>query len=218
MALKNFYPEKPVLPYQRTKVEMPAVVVEMKTRNVPAPVLHSAYIMFRNESANGSKGINNNPIGIQADAKRWPKQFDDLIAGTVYMNENGTGKPRIFLALNRWEDSITILLNRVQDRGLFVGGFESLVTKKNVLDQISLKDAYQRNYIVWPKSGQRWKGRLLTANYKPTPVDEKEALQGVNLAVAYYRSWAKGDAAAWPTPQEAQNLLSMYRQALTIFQ
>ncbi|WP_343744097.1 hypothetical protein [Chitinophaga sp.] len=158
-----------------------------------------------------------NLVGLQADSKRWPAIFDPLITGVVYLGENGTGDPRIFLALGKWEDSITILLNRVQDRQLYVGGFESVITKKPVGGQITLKDAYAKGYIFWPKKGQKWQGKTLPADYFPSAHDEQDALGGVNLAIAYFRSWKKGNSTAWPSQDEGRNFLSMYRQAVSIF-
>lgn len=71
--MKNLYPELPEIPYQRTSVAMPLVVAFAKTMVEKYSQLYVriAYAIFRNESANGIKGVNNNYAGIQADNARW---------------------------------------------------------------------------------------------------------------------------------------------------
>lgn len=121
--MKNYYEEdKPVLRYRPTRVEMGLVVSYLKSLPIPAEVKRASYIVFRLESANGAKGLNNNYVGAQADAGRWDKKFDDEIEGTVYKAENGTGKMRIFLAFYSYEGSIDFLTDRLAARGLYVSG------------------------------------------------------------------------------------------------
>jgi len=66
--MTNYYPGKPVLKYQKTSVEMGAVIPYLQSLNVPFEVKIMTYIIFRNESGNGSSGINNNYGGFQADS------------------------------------------------------------------------------------------------------------------------------------------------------
>lgn len=151
MSVKNYYPEKPVLSYRKTTVEMGAVVTYLQSLQVPLEVKRAAYIMFRFEGANGRAGINENYIGAQADSGRWPPQFDNRIAGTVVRNENGTGKQRIFLAFSSWRDSIDFLVERVQARGLYIGGYAHLVAKMDIKYPEELCLAYKRDWVTGNK-------------------------------------------------------------------
>jgi hypothetical protein len=211
--MKNSYPEKPEVKYQKTTVEMGLVVAYLQSLQVPSEVKRAAYVMFRNESGNGSKGLNNNYAGVQADSGRWPSKWDESIVGTFAKAENGSGIVRLFVAFRSWQDNINFLVDRVEDRGIYVGGFERLITKKNVTDQIDLKTAYKRGYIVWPIKED--------VPYKPTMNEEQNALKAVCLGLAYMRSWAKGLGGYFPLTEievtALLNFTSMYRQATKIF-
>lgn len=150
--MKNAYEDKPVLQYRRTQVEMGAVVGHLQSLQAPSEVKRAAYIMFRYESANGRSGINENYVGAQADSGRWPAKFDDKIIGTVVKNENGTGKQRIFLAFSSWRDSVDFLVERVENRGLYVGGYARLVAKMNVTTPEELCKAYKRDWVTGRKT------------------------------------------------------------------
>jgi hypothetical protein len=65
-----------MLPYKKTTVSMTAVNPYIASLHVPAEVKRAAYIIFRIESANGSKGVNSNFVGAQADSGRWQKELD----------------------------------------------------------------------------------------------------------------------------------------------
>ena len=147
----NAYPEKPVVQYRETKIEMGAVVKYLQDLPAPTEVKRSAYIMFRFESANGSKGINENYVGAQADSGRWPSRFDNKIIGTVVKNENGTGRERIFVAFSSYTDSLDFLVDRVEDRGLFVGGYARLVAKMKISNPEQLCLAYKRDWVTGNK-------------------------------------------------------------------
>ncbi|SEV89063.1 hypothetical protein SAMN05428988_0172 [Chitinophaga sp. YR573] len=157
--MKNSYPEKPEVKYQKTTVEMGAVVGYMQSLLVPAEIKKSAYIIFRNESANGSKGLNNNYGGVQADSGRWPAKWDNDIVGTVAKTENGTGKVRLFVAFHGWQDSINFLIERVQDRGLYLGGYARLIAKMRISTATDLAIAYKRDWVKGLKA------------YKPTETE-----------------------------------------------
>lgn len=120
--MKNYYSEKPIVLYKRTKVSMAEVIQEIQKTNFPVEVKRAAYMVFRKESANGQSGVNFNFSGLQADAGKWPQEYDRLISGVVQKVENGTGKLRLFLAFNNLADSLYMLMDRLQARGLFVGG------------------------------------------------------------------------------------------------
>lgn len=146
--MKNAYPEKPVFAYMRTKVTMPEVVLYLQSLKVAKAVKIAAYVMFRMESANGTRGINNNYAGIQADGSRWPAKWDKAIQATVVLNENQTGKQRRFVAFQSWTDSVDMLIDRVVSRGLHVGGTTRLIIKTTVKDQAEWIVAYYREWVT----------------------------------------------------------------------
>ncbi len=146
--MKNAYPEKPVLKYMRTSVEMALIIGHLRALDVPVEVKRAAYIYFRIESANGKSGVNNNYAGIQADGARWPSEFDIKIAGTVVKAENGTGKSRIFIAFNSWQDSIDFTVRNTQRRGMFVGGNTTKFGPIHVYNAADLCMAYKREWVT----------------------------------------------------------------------
>lgn len=153
---------------------MAAAIQAIKALDYPVEVKRAGYIIFRIESANGSKGINNNYCGFQADSGRWPKLYDGYIAGVAETPENGTNRRRLFLAFNNVSDCLSMLLDRLQERGLYVGGMSIMIIKMKI----------------------------------KTPTD---------LARAYKKSWAAGDASAEPTKFVLSGFNSMYEQAKKIF-
>jgi hypothetical protein len=104
--------------------------------------------MFRNESANGAKGINNNYIGAQADGQRWPAALTPSFSGTVVMPENGTHVQRCFIAFNDLNGCITFLMNRVSSRGIYIGGTTHLVVTMRITSPIDLAVAYHREWVT----------------------------------------------------------------------
>lgn len=145
---KNAYPELPELPYQHTTVTMLDVIAYLHVLTVATEVKRAAYILFRNESANGTKGINHNYAGVQADGGRWPAQWDAAIVGTVVLTENGTGKKRRFVAFRHWQDSVDFLVDRVESRGLYVGGTTHLVVQMHVANDHDLARAYTKEWVI----------------------------------------------------------------------
>lgn len=144
----NAYPEKPVLKYMPTRVEMAIAISGIKKADYPAEVKRAAYIIFRIESANGTKGINNNYSGFQADAGRWPSAYDSAITGVVQKKENGTGKMRLFIAFNKPEDSLSMLMGRLQARGLYIGGTTHKVLKMEIHSVENLARAYKKEWAA----------------------------------------------------------------------
>lgn len=116
--VKNSYPELPEIAYKRTSVEMPLVVIYAKSlqEKYPAQVLGMAYAIFRNESGNGSKGVNNNYAGIQADSGRWTS-LPGMPIGTCIKVDSGK-KERRFLCFdeNGYKVSFELLCIKVQKR------------------------------------------------------------------------------------------------------
>lgn len=146
--MTNYYPEKPLLPYKKTIVEMSIVIASLKALVVDKEIKRMSYVMFRNESANGTKGINNNYCGFQADSGRWSDKFDDEIIGVVSRTENGTGKQRLFLAFNDVKGCLEMLAERVQGRGLYIGGVTHKIWKVQDIDNVNdLCRAYIKEWV-----------------------------------------------------------------------
>lgn len=149
----NAYPEKPMVPYERTTVSMTklpdgsgGVIEYMQAADCDPEVKRAAYILFRTESANGQSGLNNNYVGCQCDSGRWPAKFDALIIGVVQKVENGTGRTRLFAAFDRWQSCVDFLLDRVQTRGLYIGAKALPISHLLVTDETSLVRAYTKEW------------------------------------------------------------------------
>jgi hypothetical protein len=171
--MNNAYPEKPEIAYEKTTVAMGDVVTYLQSLGIAAEIKRTTYVIFRNESGNGSAGVNNNYVGAQADGGRWPPEFDDKIVGTVVKKENQTGMERLFVAFGQWSDSVDFLADRVQARGLFIGGQTNHITHVAIGSEADLALAYQREWV---------KG---SANYNPSEEETENFLsmyhQGVKL-------------------------------------
>lgn len=104
---KNSYPELPEIPYRKTQVEMPAVVVYARSLvgKYKKEYVRMALAVFRFESANGTKGINNNYAGIQADVGRWRNLPGQPVGTSV--KKDVAGNIRRFLCFNK-EDGMQI--------------------------------------------------------------------------------------------------------------
>ena len=145
--MTNAYPEKQILPYVRTSVEMGMVISFIKLATVDAEVKRMAYIMFRNESGNGKSGVNNNYCGFQADSGRWAALHDPGIAGVVEKRENGTGNIRLFLAFNSVEGCLDMLYERIEGRGLYIGGDTHKIWKYHIGSVQDLARAYKKEWV-----------------------------------------------------------------------
>lgn len=146
--MQNFYPEKPIVPYQRTQVEMFKVIAYLQSASANKEIKRMAYIMFRNESANGKSGICNNYCGFQADSGRWNAIHDNKIVGVAKKVENGTGKERLFLAFSDVGGCLEMLLERVQGRGLYVGGTTHKIWKTTIDTSTQLARAYKKEWVT----------------------------------------------------------------------
>lgn len=145
--MESAYPEKPMVPYQATHVDMDDVIGYLSVIDAPVEVKRATYVIFRNESANGHAGVNNNYVGAQADGRRWDPKWDDEIVGIVAERENNGGE-RLFLAFADYETSVDFLVDEVTSRGLYVGGKTHLVTHVDVPDEVSLARAYYREWVT----------------------------------------------------------------------
>lgn len=159
--MKNAYPEKQILKYIPTRVKMAAAVEGIQKADYPTEVKRAAYVIFRKESGNGSKGINNNYSGFQADAGRWPSAYDAVITGVVEKKENFTGNIRLFLAFNDASASLNMLMGRLQARGLFIGGITHKILEMEIHTVDDLARAYKKEWAAG------------SAKAEPTPDDTK---------------------------------------------
>lgn len=174
MAVRNSYPEKPIVPYRKTTVPMKDVIAYIYSLPVELEVKRATYIFFRNESTNGTKGINNNYAGIQADSGRWPAKFDAHVVGTVELKENGTGLLRRFVAFKDFRASVDFLADRVKARGLYVGGTTHKILTMKVPDADTLARAY---YKEWVKG---------SATAEPTPEAKRNFLSMYKQATLHF--------------------------------
>jgi hypothetical protein len=149
--IKTSYPALPTVPYQHTEVPMDQVIAYIETLNYVQSVKCAVYVIFRNEGANGTAGINNNYIGLQTDSNKWDDFTTSKIAGNVVKVENGTGRTRVFAAFATWKDSVDILAKKVIGRGLYVGGFSHPYANMKVLTEADFATAYYREWVTGDK-------------------------------------------------------------------
>jgi len=147
LLVANAYPELPAIPYVHTSVPEQAVIDYLNSVQETPEVKRSAYILWANESAHGKSGINGNYVGAQADVARWPSQFDDTVYATTIKCENMTSNPRRFLVFNSWQLGIEFLINRVQSRGLFIGGHAHPYSNMDVDDVEEFAKAYWDEWV-----------------------------------------------------------------------
>ncbi len=147
MSVKNFYPQFPEVPYQKTKVEMPVVVLGARSLvgKWNNEVVRSAYVIFRNESANGNAGVNNNYIGLQADNAKWEGLDLTNVVGTS-VKVDGAGDNRRFIAFNDKGATacFDFLCYKVNQRGMFIGA-------PGVNNSDDLYNIYQKKWVSNPK-------------------------------------------------------------------
>jgi hypothetical protein len=147
MSIKNYYPQFPEIPYQRTSVDMPTVVAFAKSLvgKYPKEVVRMAYCIFRNESANGKSGVNNNYGGIQADNAKWEGLDLSNVIGTS-IKVDGAGDTRRFICFNEngYQACFEFLCFKVQQRGMFIGS-------AGIADSNDLYNIYQKKWVANPK-------------------------------------------------------------------
>ena len=141
--MKNFYPELPEVEYKKTTVGMPFVVLFAKTLigKYPLEVVRMAYVIFRNESANGKSGVNNNYCGIQADNARWEGLDLTNVIGTSVKKDN-FGDVRRFLCFNEkgYQACFEFLCYKFKQRGVYIGA-------ENIEDSNKLALAYLTKWV-----------------------------------------------------------------------
>lgn len=147
--MKNFYPEKQVVPFRSTKVEMSLIIAALNKIDFPVEVKRAAYVIIRNETANGQSVINGtNLCGAQSDSGRWPSHWDSHIVAVCNKNENGTGKMRGFLVFDTLETGVAFVCDRVQAKGIFIGEtIDGKYYKGDVRTPEQLTEAYQDEWV-----------------------------------------------------------------------
>ena len=119
-AVKNSYPELPEIPYQKTSCKMDDVIAFGKTLGYTISVLSVAYAIFRNESANGSRGVNNNYAGIQADVGKWSNLPGSPIGTCVKIDSGGDNRRFLcFSPEDGYKVSFALLCAKVEKRGIY---------------------------------------------------------------------------------------------------
>ncbi len=147
MSVKNYYPDLPVIAYLRTTIDMPTVVAFAKSlagkHNLE--VIRTAYCIFRNESANGKSGVNDNYIGLQADVGVWEGLSLADVVGTC-VRVDGAGDTRRFICFNGngYKVCFEFLCSNVLARGMYIGAL-------GVSDAEDLYHIYQKKWVSDPK-------------------------------------------------------------------
>ena len=141
MSVPNSYPELPEIAYKRTTVNMLDVIRHANSYKVyPLEVRRAAYCLFRNESANGEKGVNGNFAGIQADCGRW-SGLKNAIATCVRVDSGR--KARRFICFDEktgYKDTFDFLCLKVRERGMFIGA-------PDVPNTTALTAAYLKKWV-----------------------------------------------------------------------
>lgn len=117
-------------------------------RRLSVEVKRTAYIVLRQESGNGEHGFNNNYVGAQADSGRWPEYLTPLFDGVVDQDENGTQRERLFLSFASETGCLTFLCDRMQSRGIYIGGVTHQVTHVPVNTESDLVVAYYQEWVM----------------------------------------------------------------------
>ena len=135
MMLRNSYPNLPEIPYKRTSVEMPLVVLFAKSLIGKYKKEHiaMAYAIFRNESANGRLGVNNNYGGIQADCGVWTGLPGNPVATCVKIDSGNANRRFLCFGEDGYKISFELFCIKARDRKMVTASdyFKSWVGKKN---------------------------------------------------------------------------------------
>lgn len=146
--MKNFYPSKLVVDFQAVRIDMAVIVEAIKHSKYPLEVKKSAYIIIRNESANGHSVINGtNPSGVQSDSGLWPDKWTPSIVAVSVKEENRTGKQRGFVVFDTLQSGIDFTCERLQARGLYVGGFAKKIAQMQINSPSNLASAYYKEWV-----------------------------------------------------------------------
>jgi hypothetical protein len=153
----NFYPEKPVVPFYIASEALSNIVALLRKVKAEQEVKRAAYVFLRNETGNGAKIINGtNLCGAQADNARWPEKWDSYIVATSMHKESMTRSDRRFLVFDTLETGISFLCDRIQSRGLYVGGRGKLIFKWDITNETALCFAYECEWVRGCMSPVEW--------------------------------------------------------------
>lgn len=147
MSVKNSYPDLPVIAYRRTTIDMPTVVAFAKglIGKYNLEVIRTAYCIFRNESANGESGVNDNYVGLQADVGVWQGLSLADVVGTC-VQVDGAGDTRRFICFNEngYKVCFEFLCSKVLARAMYIGA-------PGVSDAEDLYHSYEARWVSNPK-------------------------------------------------------------------
>jgi hypothetical protein len=157
-GVKNYYPEKPILPFQRTYIPQTQLASYLKTKvkeglnkNIAIAVMAKA--ISEQGEGNQLKGFNNNFYGVQTDSARWASKYDSYIIGTVEAKEGGTGKMRGFAAFSTPEIGADFVISNITRRGIYVGGTTTFITKGTKVN--TPEDWVRTYYKEWVKGNAK---------------------------------------------------------------
>lgn len=146
--MKNAYPDKPILAFKAVKIEMGVLIDAIKSATVPLEVKRSAYIFIRNETGNGNSVVNGtNPGGVQSDSGQWPGNWTDSIVGTANKAENRTGNDRGFVVFDSLKSGVLFVCERLQARGLYIGGTTHKITNTAIHSCYDLGAQYYKEWV-----------------------------------------------------------------------
>ncbi len=147
MSVKNSYQDFPEIPYKRTSIDMPTVIVFANSLvgKYLKEVVRTAYCIFRNESSNGKSGVNNNYVGLQGDVGTWEGLDLSNVIGTS-VKVDGAGDTRRFICFNEngYKSSFDFLCYKVNQRGMYIGA-------DGVNTPDDLAESYQKKWVSNPK-------------------------------------------------------------------
>lgn len=147
-TVRNSYPTVPVVPFRATRITLKEVTDYINQTNYPLEIKASAITIFRIESANGSKGVNNNYGGVQADSGRWGQPWDNKVVATTVVRENQTNRERRFVVWDRWQTGFDFLLDRIWRRGLHINGNARPISNMPIDSLQNLTRAYQKEWVT----------------------------------------------------------------------
>jgi hypothetical protein len=140
----NKYPNLDVVPYEQTTVSKAEVIAYLNYATAyDVNVKRSVLAIWRNESGNGSKGVNNNYFGIQADNSKWPES-DAYVSGTSVRVDSGNATRR-FAVFPDYKTNLNFMLRTIRRRNLVATTAEEWA-KKYIYEWVSPPDkegAYQ---------------------------------------------------------------------------
>lgn len=171
MSVKNFYPEKQIVPFRVSLVEMFVIIGALKELPFSNEIKRAAYAVVRIETGNGKYVIGGtNFCGAQSDSGRWPAKWDVAIDSVCTHNENMTGKERGFIIFHNVHDGLAFLCERLEAKGIFIGNTAKMRYHKGAIaTPTDLADAYEDEWVY----GE---------DHNTTPAESKDFISMYNQA------------------------------------